>query len=149
MARARWVREEGFQAAWQSEDDRRRLETEEELVREARGCLEGYRRDCLYRYRVEYGLVGLLDMMLEQVSLAAARMLENLTEKLELQSRARKTYRAMLDMAQRVGSSHRKLWPSYPGQAAGGQGQPGRPLEGGARRQDQVAAPGQRTLGQM
>ena len=31
-------------------------------------------------------------MMLEQVSLAAARMLENLTEKLELRSRARKTY---------------------------------------------------------
>ena len=95
------------------------------------------------------GLVGLLDMMLEQVSLAAARMLENLTEKLELRSRARKTYRAMLDMAQRVGSSHRKLWPSYPGQAAGGQGQPGRPLEGGARRQDQVTEPGQRTLGKM
>ena len=50
-------------------------------------------------------------MMLEQVSLAAARMLENLTEKLELlellelRSRARKTYRAMLDMAPRVGSS--------------------------------------------
>ena len=105
---ARRVREEGFQAAWQSEEDRRRLETEEELVREARGCLEGYRRDCLYRYRVEYGLVGLLDMMSEQVSLAAARMLENLTEKLELlelRSRARKTYRAMLDMAPRVGSS--------------------------------------------
>ena len=122
---------------------------EEELVREARGCLEGYRRDCLYWYRVEYGLVGLLDMMSEQVSLAAARMLENLTEKLELRSRARKTYRAMLDMAQRVGSSHRKLWPSYPGQAAGGQGQPGRPLEGGARQQDQVTEPGQRTLGQM
>ena len=78
---------------------------EEELVREARGCLEGYRRDCLYWYRVEYGLVGLLDMMSEQVSLAAARMLENLTEKLELRSRARKTYRAMLDMAPRVKSS--------------------------------------------
>ena len=46
MARARWVREEGFQAA--PEEDRRRLEMEEELVREARGCLEGYRRDCLY-----------------------------------------------------------------------------------------------------
>ena len=89
---ARRVREEGFQAAWQSEEDRRRLETEEELVREARGCLEGYRRDCLYWYRVEYGLVGLLDMMSEQVSLAAARMLENLTKKLELRSRARKTY---------------------------------------------------------
>ena len=128
---------------------------EEELVREARGCLEGYRRDCLYRYRVEYGLVGLLGMMSEKVSLAAARMLENLTEKLELlellelRSRARKTYRAMLDMAPRVGSSHRKLWPFYPGQAAGGQGQPGRPLEGGARQQDQVTEPGQRTLGQM
>ena len=106
----------------------------------------------MYRSRVEYGLVGLLDMMLEQVSLAAARMLENLTEKLELlelRSRARKTYRAMLDMAPRVGSSHWQLWPSYPGQAAGGQGQPGRPLEGGARRQDQVTEPGQRTLGQM
>ena len=29
VARARWVREEGFQAAWQSEEDRRRLEMEE------------------------------------------------------------------------------------------------------------------------
>ena len=48
-ARARQARQEGFQADWQPEEDRRRLleltglQGQEEVVREVRGRLQGYR----------------------------------------------------------------------------------------------------------
>ena len=74
VARARQPQEEGFQADFQSEEDRRRLveltgcEGEEEVVRQVKDRLEEYRGDCLYRPRGEYELVGLLDRISEQVT---------------------------------------------------------------------------------
>ena len=74
VARARQPQEEGFQADFQSEEDRKRLleltwcEGEVEVVRQVKVLMEHYRGDCLYRARGEYELVGLLDRISEQVT---------------------------------------------------------------------------------